>query len=50
MAGGCRYRSLLIVPMLREGVSIGTLAVSHVKLGRFTDRLLMCATPSPTKR
>jgi two-component system NtrC family sensor kinase len=31
------YRSILVVPMLREGVAIGTVAVTRRDPGRFTD-------------
>jgi two-component system, NtrC family, sensor kinase len=31
------YRSVLVVPMLREGLSIGTIAVARESAGRFSD-------------
>ena len=34
------YRSLLVVPMMREGVAIGTIGVSRRKAGRFTDKFI----------
>src|SRR5262249_56185582 len=32
------YRSIVAVPMLREGVPVGTVAVSRSQPGRFPDR------------
>jgi two-component system NtrC family sensor kinase len=34
------YRSLLVVPMMREGVAIGTIGVSRREAGRFTDKFI----------
>ena len=43
------YRSLLVVPMLRDGVSIGTLAVSRPEAGRSPTTRSTCSRLSPTR-
>ena len=34
------YRSLLVVPMLREGIVIGTIGVSRLEAGQFSDSFI----------
>ena len=44
------YRSILVVPMLRDGVSIGAIGVTRRDLTQFTDSQIDLLKTSPIKR
>ena len=44
------YRSILVVPMLRDGVAIGTIGVTRRDAGPFADSQSICCGPLPTRQ
>ena len=44
------YRSILVIPMLRDGVAIGTIGVTRPEAGPFPDKAdRACSRPLPTR-
>src|SRR5207244_10625348 len=39
----CNYRAVLVVPMLREGIVIGVLSLTHSEVRPFTDKQIELA-------
>ena len=44
------FRSILAVPMVREGQVIGTIAVARAEAGHSPTSRSGCCRPSPTRR
>ena len=50
LAKAATFRSVVAVPILRDGIPIGALAASRSQPGRFPDARSNCSRPSPTRR
>ena len=43
-------RSMLSVPMIRDGDAIGTIVLRRIEVNPFSDKQSRCCRPSPTRR
>ena len=44
------FRTILAVPMLRDGIAIGVLALTRIDMRPFTDKQIELLRPLPTRR
>ena len=44
------WRSMLAVPMLREGNPVGAISINRLETGTFSESQIACSRPSPIRR